>query len=106
VAILLAGKIVATGTPRDLTATGAGWTKVSVRTEQGCLPEHQATFPGVNRRLVQEDYVVYFSTDPGPTVAAIIAYIDSQADRLIDLRVERPSLEERFLEITNNGGVE
>ncbi len=34
VAILLRGKIVATGTPREITATGAGFTKVSVRTDQ------------------------------------------------------------------------
>ena len=42
-------------------------------------------------------------------VAAILAHLDTQGDKLIDLRVERPSLEERFLEITtheitSNGG--
>jgi hypothetical protein len=34
-------------------------------------------------------------------VAAIIAFIEASGDRLIDLRVERPTLEERFLELTN-----
>jgi hypothetical protein len=33
-------------------------------------------------------------------VTAIIKYVESQNDNLIDLRVERPTLEERFLEIT------
>ena len=46
----------------------------------------------------------HYSTDPGPTVAAILAYVSAQGDKLVDLRVERPSLEERFLEITNSGG--
>ncbi len=105
VAILLQGKIVASGTPRELTATGATWTKVSVRTEANCLHANSTTFPGVTQRLTQDEYAVYFSTDPGPTVAALIAHIDAQADRLIDLRVERPSLEERFLEITHTGGM-
>ena len=36
-------------------------------------------------------------------ISAIIAYIEAQGDTLIDLRVERPSLEERFLEITGKG---
>jgi hypothetical protein len=36
-------------------------------------------------------------------VAALIAAVDDQGDKLIDLRVERPSLEERFLEITQPG---
>jgi len=106
VAILLRGKIATIGTPREITATGAGWTKVSVRTEHASLLRNGASFPAVRRRLEQEDYAIFFSTDPGPTVSAIIAYVDAQADRLIDLRVERPSLEERFLEITQNGGAQ
>ena len=52
-----------------------------------------------------------FSTDIGPTVSAIIAHIEAREDTLIDLRVERPSLEDRFLEITtandhSTGGVQ
>ncbi len=104
VAILLRGKLVATGTPRELTATGAGLTKVSVRTEQSLLSENGTAFPAVQQKTLKDNYAVYFSTDPGPTVSAILAHIEQEHDRLIDLRVERPSLEERFLEITNHGG--
>lgn len=107
VAILLAGKVVATGTPRELTAAGAGYTKISVRTEQGLLrgSPDLAALPAVAKQLAQaEDYTVFFSTDPGLTVAAILARITEDDDKLIDLRVERPSLEERFLELTNTGG--
>jgi ABC-2 type transport system ATP-binding protein len=100
VAILLRGKIAATGTPREITATGAGFTKVSARTEQSVLHSNGADFPGVSRHHIDEDYAVYYSTDPGATVAALLAHIQSRHDPLIDLRVERPSLEERFLEIT------
>ncbi len=103
VAILLRGKIAATGTPREITATGAGYTKVSARTEQSVLHRDGAEFPGVARHLIEEDYAVYFSADAGATVAALLAHIQARNDALIDLRVERPSLEERFLEIT--GGV-
>jgi ABC-2 type transport system ATP-binding protein len=104
VAILLRGEIAATGTPRELTAAGAGLTKVSVRTEQSVLARPDLDLPAVKKRSVQEDYAVFFSTDPGPTVAAVLQYIQAHDDRLIDLRVERPSLEERFLEITQEGG--
>ncbi len=101
VAILLNGKIVACGAPIELTATGAGFTKVSVRTEQSLLNQDHREFPGVRQRVVKEDYVIYLTVDPGPTVSAVIDYINSHGDSLIDLRVERPSLEERFLELTN-----
>jgi ABC-2 type transport system ATP-binding protein len=103
VAILLAGRIVATGSPRELTATGAGLTKVSVRSDQALLLHDDRRFPAVQQQLVKEDYAIYFSADPGPTVTAILDYLRDHADRLIDLRVERPSLEERFLEITTGG---
>lgn len=106
VAILLKGEIVATGTPRELTATGAGLTKVSVRTERALLSTNGGSFPAVHQRAVKDDYAVYFSADPGPTVSAILDYLNENDDPLIDLRVERPSLEERFLEITSTGGAQ
>jgi ABC-2 type transport system ATP-binding protein len=104
VSILLRGKIAATGTPRELTATGAGLTKVSVRTEQSLLSKNGAVFPAVKQSALSEDYAIYYSTDPGPTVSAILDYLGAEGDRLVDLRVERPSLEERFLEITQIRG--
>jgi ABC-2 type transport system ATP-binding protein len=103
VAILLNGRIAATGTPRELTAKGAGFTKVSVSTENSLLAHNGVAFPAVQQRAVKDGYVIYYSTDPAPTVSAILRYLGQEGDRLIDLRVERPSLEERFLEITTGG---
>ncbi|MBN1247113.1 MAG: ABC transporter ATP-binding protein [Anaerolineae bacterium] len=105
VAILLHGRLAATGTPRELTATGDGLTKVSVRTERSLLTTNGTAFPAVHQRNVKDAYTIYFSRDPGPTVSAILAYLSEKNDTLIDLRVERPSLEERFLEITSTGGM-
>jgi ABC-2 type transport system ATP-binding protein len=100
VAILLRGKIVATGTPRELTATGSELTKIIVNTANNCLSYSKRTFHGVLTSDFSEDYATYFTSTPGPTVAAIISEIETHGDTLIDLRVVRPSLEERFLEIT------
>ncbi len=104
VAILLEGEIVATGTPLELTATGAGLTKVSVRTETASLSDSGRTWPGVKQHISKGEYNIFYSSDIVPTLSAVIGYIDAQQDSLIDLRVERPSLEDRFLEITNTGG--
>ncbi len=102
VAILLNRKLATIGTPMEITATGAGLTKVSVRTKDASLSDPAITFPAAKQRFSKDNYDIFFSTDIGPTVSAIIAQIESQGDTLIDLRVERPSLEDRFLEITNN----
>ena len=104
VAILLRGRIVATGSPRELTTRGGGLTKVSVRTEDSLLHRHQEQFPAVNQHMMKEEYIIYYTTDPRPTVSAILEFINNQDDNLIDLRVERPTLEERFLEITSEAG--
>jgi ABC-2 type transport system ATP-binding protein len=104
-AILLNGKIAATGIPLELTAAGAGFTKVSVRTKGSSLSHPELNFPAVTRRIVKDEYIIYYSTDIGPTVSAIITHVETQEDTLVDLRVERPSLEDRFLEITTTGGV-
>ena len=106
IAILLRGKIAAEGSPLELTATGSGLTKVSVRTDDGVLLKSTEAFPGVQKQLDAEDYAVFFTTDPGPTVSALLDYVTGHGDKLIDLRVERPSLEERFLEITAEGGAQ
>jgi len=101
VAILLNHKLAAVGTPLEITATGAGLTKISVRSNDARLSDPAITFPAVEQRLSKDGYEILYSTDIGPTVSAVISQIESQGDTLIDLRVERPSLEDRFLEITN-----
>lgn len=102
VAILLSGRLVASGTPMEITTTGAGLTKVSVQTKTNSLVANHHTFPAVSQRFIKENYAIYFSNDIAQTVPALITYVQDRADELIDLRVERPSLEDRFLELTNN----
>ncbi|HWQ04739.1 MAG TPA: ABC transporter ATP-binding protein [Longilinea sp.] len=100
VAILLRGRIAAEGTPAQLTAAGGGLTKISVLSEANRLHADGIAFPAVAQWLVKDEYAVFFSSNPGQTVSAILAYLEANTDPLVDLRVERPSLEERFLEIT------
>ena len=50
-----------------------------------------------------DGYLVYRSTDSAATVMALLQAVQAAGDKLVDLRVERPSLEERFLEITSEG---
>ncbi len=104
VAILLKGKIVTVGTPLEITATGSGFTKISVNTEQASLSKNGIAFPAVKQHFSQEEYEIYFSTQPADTLVALLNCLAERGDKLVDLRVERPTLEERFLEITNVGG--
>lgn len=93
VAVLLRGRIVTEGTPRDITAGGVRASKITVRTEHDSLLSEAS----------DDGYLVRFTDDPGSEVVALLARITAAGDTLVDLRVERPSLEERFLELTGGG---
>ena len=101
IAILLNGRIVTEGTPKQITAAGAGITKISVRTHSTHFDGTRITLPGLVRSAHLEDYAIFYSTQIGPAVAELIALIEQSGDSIEDLRVERPSLEDRFLELTN-----
>lgn len=101
IAILLQGRIVTSGTPKQVTAAGAGITKISVRTHRGSLDQTEITLPGLVRRSEHDQYHIFYAADIGPAVAELIAWIERAGDTIEDLRVERPSLEDRFLELTN-----
>lgn len=100
VAILLRGRIVAVGSPRELTATGDGLTKISVRSERGTVGDGP-DLDSVTQANVSDEYTIMFTRSVAPTIATILEALERAGDPLIDLRVERPSLEERFLELTS-----
>lgn len=102
-AILLNGQIETIGTPMEITSTGAGLTKISVRTESSSLVNNAPDFEAVEQKNAKDEYQIYFSTNINETLTEIISYVEKNNDVLIDLRVERPSLEDRFIEITENG---
>jgi len=80
------------------------------RTGGRASPCHRAgeALRGAGRRSVallharENGYSTYLSEDPGKSVSAILSWIEKSGDALIDLRVERPTLEERFLELTQD----
>lgn len=98
IAILLKGKIMVIDTPKKIVASGSSKTKISVRTVGTALV-------GLTDIIIDE-YYVFYSEKPGAKVMELMNVIEEKGDSLIDLRVERPSLEERFLEITSIGGIQ
>jgi ABC-2 type transport system ATP-binding protein len=103
-AVFVRGRLAASGSPRQLTAQGDTQTRVSVLTRDGCL-KPDAAIPGAQAaELDAEGYLKLRVDRPGPALGAMIAAIEAAGDEILDLRVERPSLEERFLELAGIGG--
>lgn len=103
IAIVMAGQVVVSGTPARITAAGDGRTKISVSTVRGTAVQNRPALPQSELVSVKDGYCLYQSGNPAAALSSLLIFLAEQGDDLEDLRVERPSLEERFMEITNNG---
>jgi ABC-2 type transport system ATP-binding protein len=104
VAILLKGKIVAAGTPNEIITSGDSKVRIHVKTQQDSLSDLQLEQIQIMKDT--EGYRVFDTEDIEGTISQILSHIKSKGDRLLDLRVERPSLEDRFINITRSGGIQ
>jgi ABC-2 type transport system ATP-binding protein len=102
IAIIVKGNIVALGTPAQITAAGNLETRITLRTSRSSL------LPGKsigNARFVSESegFGIWMCTDTSQSVMDILSLVQQNNDTVEDLRVERPSLEERFIELVEGG---
>jgi ABC-2 type transport system ATP-binding protein len=97
--VLIAGRVATHGTPREITRQGDQRTRIAVRTTAGG-EEKWRTLPAATLQPSKDGYAVFLSDDPAVSVRALLDEVARTTDSLVDLRVERPSLEERFLELT------
>ena len=104
VAILLKGKIVASGTPNEIITSGDGKVRIHVKTQKDYLSDLHLEQVQIMKDT--EGYSVFDTEDIEGAITQILSHIKSKGDKLLDLRVERPSLEDRFINITRNGGIQ
>lgn len=102
IAIIIRGRIAAIGTPAQITSAGHSETRITLRTKRNYL------WPGKDiggaRFLKQtEDYGIWLCHDTSVAVMELLKEVQQSGDSVEDLRVERPSLEERFIELVESG---
>lgn len=99
--VLVKGREAARGSPRELTSCGDSATRVALRTREGSLAARLSELPGLTApaRLDREGYVHAKVRDAAPLLSWLLREVEKGGDEIVDLRVERPSLEERFLEL-------
>jgi ABC-2 type transport system ATP-binding protein len=97
--VMVGGAIVAEGSPRELTAGGSGRTRIAVSTEGSSLIRLRQEIAEAERMPDEDAYAVFLSKSPGKSLRHLLARLEAAGDEVVDLRVERPTLEERFLEI-------
>jgi ABC-2 type transport system ATP-binding protein len=100
IGILLKGRLAIEGTPSRITAAGDRRTKIRVASTRSSISRDAPAIAGATVTDSEDGYAAFWSDTPADSVAAILAFLKEQDDELVDLRVERPTLEERFMEIT------
>ncbi|HEY8891113.1 MAG TPA: ABC transporter ATP-binding protein [Clostridium sp.] len=99
VSILCKGRIVAEGTPNDIITSGNNVVKILVKTRDNSLIKLDLKQIIANKE--NKDYVIFKCLDIEKTLTDILTYIKANNDKLVDIIIEKATLEERFIDITS-----
>jgi ABC-2 type transport system ATP-binding protein len=100
VAIVDYGRIIKTGSPRELKHSSAGTTRIEVRLARPLTNGVLSTLEGVaDCRDFDGTYVIH-STLPPRTIVALVKQLEAENNELQSLEMFSPSLEDVFIELT------
>lgn len=101
ISIIMKGKVAVTGTPSEVTAAGKQNAKVEIRTENRTL--FNCNFNNAEFQGESNGYCVWLSKNTASLMDELLKKAKENNDTVLDIRVDRPSLEESFLEIVSGG---
>jgi ABC-2 type transport system ATP-binding protein len=100
VAIVDHGKVIATGTPRELKQRSANTTRVEVRLAKAVSDGRLKTLDGVvDAREVDGGYVLHCQRT-APAIVSLVKHLEAEGNELVSLEIATPSLEDVFIELT------
>jgi len=100
VAIMDRGQLVALGTPRELIAGSGQGTRLELRLAKPVGLERLRVIDGVIDCREAEGAYFLRAQPPAVTIAALVRFLESDDNALLDLHISRPSLEDVFVEMT------
>ena len=100
IAIIDRGRIVATGTPRELVAGSRAATKIYLATVQKLEREWMERIPGIEGLSCEETSAWFRSSSVRMTVAEVMRALEERRIEIAELRVSKATLEDVFLELT------
>jgi ABC-2 type transport system ATP-binding protein len=100
VAIVDHGKIIKTGTPRELKQASANNTRIEVRLARPAAEAALRSLEGVSDfRTIGETYVLYASRAP-QAIVSLVKHLEAENNELQSMEMYSPSLEDVFIELT------
>jgi len=102
VAIIDNGVIIAIGSPRELQEKSATQSSIEISLGQPLPPGELPAWPHAFRTVVSDDrrHFSVSSSRPPKTLVELIKWVDAQGFELEDVHLNRPTLEDVFIELT------
>lgn len=100
VAIIDYGKLIASGTPRELKQRSGDTTRLEVRLAKPAAKESLKQLEGVADALEVDGAYVLHCQRTAPAIVALVKYLEAQNNELVSLEIATPSLEDVFIELT------
>jgi ABC-2 type transport system ATP-binding protein len=100
IAIIVHGRIVAMGTPRDLIAASSARQLVTLVSKPLLSFEQLARLPGVEELEVNDTSTRFRTARVTATLSALTELLDASGSEVIDLQVRKSTLEDVFLQFT------
>jgi ABC-2 type transport system ATP-binding protein len=100
IGILHEGRIIANATPAALIARSSAIPRVSFRTARPLDAVRVATLPGVANHSQQGIGWLVSTSDVNQTINSLVRELTATGNEMLDLHIQRPSLEDVFIELT------
>jgi ABC-2 type transport system ATP-binding protein len=100
VAIVDHGRVIATGTPRELKGRSENTTRIEVRLAKPASNGVLKSLDGVVDARQLGDVYVLHCPKTAPAIVALVKHLEAENNELVSLEILTPSLEDVFIELT------
>jgi len=102
IAVIHRGRIAAEGTPTDLIARSTATPMVSVETSKPVGHEMLTRLPGIRELMTDGSRARFRTDDVNRTLTELLAALGAQGIELVELHVEKATLEDVLIELTSS----
>jgi len=102
IAVIDHGKVIAIGNPDELIANSRSRPRISLKSTRHVEKQTLLSLPGVTGVHENGDCVEIHTSTTSQTLIDLVKTLDAQGNELLDLHVQKPSLEDVFIELTGS----
>jgi ABC-2 type transport system ATP-binding protein len=106
IGILHGGRLIACDTPTALLARARAHPRISFRTTRPLEPTQVSKLPCVTNHCLQAQNWRLDTTNVNQTISGLVRLLESSNNEMLDLQIQRPTLEDVFIELTGQSWVE